>query len=83
MILYSFNTGDLHIEYFKEEGEIILIKVCLDYFPRIKERLDITNKVIGNYNYMYEVHSYIEDYESAKREEYFAEYHNTSESVEN
>lgn len=75
-ILYSFNTGDLHIEYFKIDGEIFLNKVCLDYYPKIRKRLDITKKVIDNYNYMYEVHSYIEDYEDLKRQEYLSEYHN-------
>lgn len=76
MVMFSFNTGDLFIEYFKIDGEIFLSQVCLDFTPIIRRGKDITKKILGNYSYMKTIHTYIEEYEQDRFQSYISEYHN-------
>lgn len=63
MVVYSFTTGNLFIEYLKEDGENLIWTVAIDYFPIIKQRKDVTIEVLYNHAASILIHGYIEDYE--------------------
>jgi len=63
MVIFSFTTGNLFIEYLKIDGETFIWTVAIDLFPVIREREDITTQVLYNRKASAIIHRHIDQYE--------------------
>jgi len=63
MVIFSFTTGNLFIEYLKIDGETFIWTVAIDLFPVIRQREDITTQVLYNKKASAIIHRHIDQYE--------------------
>ncbi len=69
MMIHSFSTENIYIEYLKFSDENVLTKVCIDLFPFMKRMWDITEEASNDPVAKDLIKKYINDYENFKQEE--------------
>ncbi len=82
MMIHSFSTENIYIEYLKFSDENVLTKVCIDLFPFMKRMWDITEEASSNPVAKDLIKKYINDYENFKQEEARNEDYHTEEPRE-